>query len=335
MPRLPELETLEDLLDQAPASARVHTLATVGEENWPLYALVLGNPAPEAPVLGFFGGVHGLERIGCQIVLALLRSILVRLHWDSSLQHKLERMRLVFMPLINPGGMLRGWRCNPAGIDLMRNAPLDAAQRPAWLVGGQRLSRHLPWYRGPAGAALAAENQALCQLVERELLCSPFSLALDCHSGFGLRDRLWFPYAHTRQPWPALPEVYALAELFQHSYPYHPYLIEPQARQYTTHGDIWDYLYLQHASHGQRQFLPLTLELGSWLWIKKNPRQLLSLLGLFNPIVPHRQQRVLRKHLVLFEFLIRAVHDHAYWLPRGEQRHELAARAYQYWDYRP
>jgi hypothetical protein len=39
-------------------------------------------------------------------------------------------------------------------------------------------------------------------------------------------------------------------------------------------------------------------------------------LGLFNPIVPHRQQRVLRSHLLLFEFLLRAVHDHSKWLPK-------------------
>ena len=48
-------------------------------------------------------------------------------------------------------------------------------------------------------------------------------------------------------------------------------------------------------------FLPLTLEMGSWLWVKKNPRQLFSRHGIFNPLIEHRQQRVLRRHLALLD----------------------------------
>ena len=55
--------------------------------------------------------------------------------------------------------------------------------------------------------------------------------------------------------------------------------------------------------------------MGSWIWIRKNFRSALtfSLLGAFNPIAPHRQQRVLRRHLMLFEFLHRAVISHKEW----------------------
>ena len=34
----------------------------------------------------------------------------------------------------------------------------------------------------------------------RHLLGRPFSIVVDCHSGFGTRDRVWFPYAHTARP---------------------------------------------------------------------------------------------------------------------------------------
>lgn len=318
---------------QAPACVRVgmHGEIAYKEQRYPLYSLTIGNAAPSAPVLGFFGGVHGLERIGCQIVLSLLASLFVRLQWDSSLQRQLEKIRLVFMPLINPVGMARGTRCNHDGIDLMRNAPIEAAHRVPFLMGGHRISRVLPWYRGAANTAMAQENQALCQLVQDQLLNSPFSLALDCHSGFGLRDRLWFPYAYTQEPIAHLAEVFALTELFQRSYPYHPYLIEPQSQQYMTHGDIWDYLYQQHLAQSDRVFLPLTLEMGSWLWIKKNPRQLFSIDGLFNPIVEHREQRVLRKHLILFEFLIHAVHDFEHWQVTSTERHTVQQKALQTW----
>ncbi|QBC44507.1 M14 family zinc carboxypeptidase [Iodobacter fluviatilis] len=317
MLQLPELIELEDIILQAGDAIRLqqHGEVKYAASRFPLYSISMGSQRADAPVLGFFGGVHGLERIGSQIVLAFLRSLLVRQSWDSSLQHKLKNIRLVFMPLINPIGIARGTRSNGYGVDLMRNAPIESAEKTSFLVGGHRISPHLPWYRGELNSSMELENQALCSVVKSQLLNSPFSIALDCHSGFGLRDRLWFPYAHTRTPFPNLAEVYALKALFDQSYPQHPYVIEPQALQYCTHGDIWDYLYTENSSSGQL-FLPLTLELGSWLWVKKNPRQLMSLLGLFNPIVPHRQQRVLRSHLLLFEFLLRAVHDHSKWLPK-------------------
>ena len=41
------------------------------------------------------------------------------------------------------------------------------------------------------------------------------------------------------------------------------------------------------------------MEMGSWTWVKKNPRQFFSLLGIFNPLIQHRQLRVLRRHLPL------------------------------------
>ncbi|WP_348944357.1 M14 family zinc carboxypeptidase [Chitinibacter sp. FCG-7] len=333
MHTLPELQQLEELIAQAPAEVTVQTHGQVQatQGTYPIYSLSMGNPSSNAAVLGFFGGIHGLERIGCQILLALLGSLFVRMRWDSSLHYKLQNMRLVFMPLLNPAGMAKGWRSNAHGVDLMRNAPVEAGQRVPFLLGGHRISRHLPWYRGEINAPMAKENQALCQFVAEQLFQSPLSIALDCHSGFGLRDRLWFPYAHTQQPIPHLAEIYALSQLFQESYPHHPYLIEPQSRQYITHGDIWDHLYQQQLLHSERVFLPLTLELGSWLWIKKNPRQLFSLGGLFNPVVPHREQRVLRKHLLLFEFMMRAVHDAGRWLPQQANRAQLQQQALQHW----
>ncbi len=90
---------------------------------------------------------------------------------------------------------------------------------------------------------------------------------------------------------------------------------------YTTHGDLWDYLYqVQLQSGNQHIFLPFTLEMGSWIWVKKNPRQLFSWFGHFNPILPHRLTRVLRRHLTLFDFLVSATTSYQYWLPSTEQR---------------
>ncbi|MFZ6816322.1 M14 family zinc carboxypeptidase [Undibacterium sp. Rencai35W] len=336
MAALPELQELERILElgRGHLEAEVVCEVSAAHQRFPVYQICLGNPDPALPAIGFFGGIHGLERIGTQVLLSFLRGLLTRLTWDKSLHHLLQDVRLVFMPLINPGGMWQSTRCNPQGVDLMRNAPVNAEGKVPFLVGGHRISRHLPWYRGAADAGMEVENQALCQVVQKELLGRSFSMAIDCHSGFGLRDRIWFPHAHDVHPIPHLADILSLEELFQQTHPNHHYLFEPQSLQYQTHGDVWDYLYLQSQQHHGNTFLPLTLEMGSWLWVKKNPRQLFSRHGMFNPIAEHRLQRVLRRHNSWLDFLMRATCGHQQWLAQGPSRLRLQERAVARW-YRP
>ncbi|MET0209725.1 MAG: M14 family zinc carboxypeptidase [Burkholderiaceae bacterium] len=330
----PELQELDALARMAGAQLERRLLCevTVGEETLPVHAFLLGSTRPDAPAVGFFGGVHGLERIGAEVVIAHLRSLVMRLRWDETLHRQLETMRLLFVPLVNPGGLMLGTRANPSGVDLMRNAPVDALERVPYLVGGQRASASLPWYRGALGAPMEAESAALCRVVEQELLSRPFSIAIDCHSGFGLHDRIWFPFAHTARPIEHLPEVHALCETMDETLLHHRYLIEPQSRQYLAHGDLWDHLYLGALrAHPASVFLPLTLEMGSWLWVRKNPRQLFSRHGLFNPMIEHRQQRVLRRHLGWLDFIARAACSHARWQPLGAERERQRTLALARW----
>jgi hypothetical protein len=333
VPALAEIAQIERLAEQAGSLLQCRSLCevAVGASRCPVYVLSLGNPDPACGAIGLFGGVHGLERIGAQVVINGLHTIVQRLRWDRSLHQMLERLRLVFMPVVNPGGMWRGTRANPQGVDLMRNAPVDCLDGAAPLLGGQRLSAGMPWYRGRAGQAMQPEAQALCDAVTQELLPHDFALSIDCHSGFGLSDRLWFPHAHTTQPIEHLPELAALRGLLDESLVHHRYLIEPQSRQYLTHGDLWDHLYLGAAANPGRVFLPLTLEMGSWLWVKKNPRQAFSRRGIFNPLIMHRQQRVLRRHMALLDFAMRAAYSHAAWLPAAAQREALRASAIDHW----
>lgn len=336
MHTLPELRELERLikLGRGHLETQVACEVSAAGQTFPVYQLALGNPDPSLPAIGFFGGIHGLERIGTQVLLCFLRGLITRLAWDKSLHHMLQEVRLVFMPLINPGGMAQSTRCNPQGVDLMRNAPVEAAGKVPFLLGGHRISPRLPWYRGVEGAEMEIENQALCRVVQSELLTRPFSMAIDCHSGFGLRDRVWFPHAHSVHPIAHLADILALEELFQQTHPNHHYLFEPQSLQYRTHGDVWDHLYLQAQQDPGKTFLPLTLEMGSWLWVKKNPRQLFSRHGMFNPTAQHRLQRVLRGHTVWLDFLMRATYAHDNWLATGPKRCRLQERAVARW-YRP
>jgi hypothetical protein len=333
MSELAELVELEEVIEAGGAclQTRVACQVEAAGRRFPVYVITLGNPAADVAAVGCFGGVHGLERIGSAVVVAYLRSLVSRLAWDGLLHQMLEHVRLVFMPVVNPGGMWLGTRANPNGVDLMRNAPLDAVERVPFLLGGHRISAGLPWYRGRAGAPMEAESVALCRVVEEELLAHPFSVALDCHSGFGARDRIWFPYAHTAAPIRHLAEVFALKGIFEATYRNHSYVFEPQSRQYLAHGDLWDHLYQRACEAPERTLLPLTLEMGSWLWVKKNPRQLLSRHGIFNPLIEHRIRRVLRRHVFLLDFLARSASSYRRWLPAGEARKLQGEQALAHW----
>jgi len=330
---LPELLQLERVLAEAPATVSTEVIERVGVRNLslPIYRVDIGCPDPDAPVILMVGGVHGLERIGCQVVIAWMRSLISRMAWDSQLQALLGRVHITLLPMLNPGGMYLNQRANPKGVDLMRNAPITAQGRSTFLLGGQRLSKRLPWFTGTPEEGLEAESQALANVVQDLLPGRPFSIALDCHSGFGWKDQLWFPYAYRRRPMRRVESVFALKLLWERSYPNHDYEFEPQSEHYLTHGDLWDYFYKLVNRESEGMFIPLTLEMGSWRWIRKRPRQLLRLQGLFNPMVPHRLQRVLRRHLLLMDFLMQAAADHARWLPKDGEAERLREAAILHW----
>ncbi|WP_233834483.1 M14 family zinc carboxypeptidase [Paraburkholderia sp. ZP32-5] len=329
-----EYEDLRALLDEGARWFDTRSLASVEVRGrkFDIYMASVGSTDPRAPAVAFFGGIHGLERIGSRLVLEYMRSLISRLAWDDLLIQLLDSVRIYCCPIVNPGGMWAATRANPRGVDLMRNAPQNADARVPLLAGGQRVGAWLPWYRGRAGEPMEPEAAALLRVVETQLAARPLSFALDCHSGYGWSDSIWFPYARTRKQMPHLPEMYALKNMFEHAHPHHGYTFEPQSHQYLLHGDLWDYAYDHTPS--PNVFLPMTLELGSWLWIKKNPRQLFSRQGMFNPVKAHRTARVLRRHANLLDFLAHAAFSSSRWLPRGNGRELLLQSALDHW-YRP
>lgn len=330
--QLPELIQLQSLIGSGQPFVRSQQIAEVDFSPYklPIYALEMGATSKQLPCIAFIGGVHGLERIGTQVLLALLETLIARSHWDQVLHQILEKVRLLFVPLLNPVGMANNTRSNGQHVDLMRNAPVDSDEKTLWLVGGHRLSPRLPWYRGKADSPMQTESQALVDWVRSELFTAPFSLVLDCHSGFGSHDRIWFPYARSsQQPIAHIGEVFLLRKLFFATYPHQNYLFEPQAHHYTCHGDLWDYLY-DEALAQQHMMLPLTLEMGSWRWVRKNPLQLGKALGLYHPMKLHRIKRVLRRHLTLMNFLIHATASFPDWLT-PDNSEDISRQARKQW----
>ncbi|MEE4246230.1 MAG: M14 family zinc carboxypeptidase [Kangiellaceae bacterium] len=328
--RLPELIELERLTHNFADSITLRTLQHIQyrDLDLPIYAIDIGQPSPSKPNLLICGGIHGIERIGAQVVISLLNVWLERLRWERSLGQCFEQISATIIPIVNPVGMFRNIRANGNGVDLMRNSPIDAEKAP-FLVSGQRFSSWLPWYRGDQ-QNLELENQVLEQEVARLTDSSEMTISIDCHSGFGFRDRIWFPYAYRRRPMNDIAPIVALKLLWENSYPNHRYIFEPQSNHYMTHGDLWDYFYKKYGRNNHK-FLPLTLEMGSWNWVRKRPLQLLKFEGLFNPLVPHRQQRTLRRHLPLMDFFRHAVQSYQNWLPDEHQSSSLSQMAYSLW----
>lgn len=334
MSSLPEIQQIESRIQSLGTAARAEVLAhsELGVLKFPIHKITFGSKDPQAPVLGIVGGVHGLERIGAQVCIALLNSLSELVLWDSTMRRTLENVRIFFIPMVNPIGILQKTRSNPRGVDLMRNAPVEAENPPHW-VGGHRLSSRLPWYRGVKGAPMEVEAQALVQAVQEEIAQSSLAVTVDIHSGFGFQDRLWFPYAKTMAPFPDLPLAYSFKELLDRTYPHHFYRCEPQASSYTTHGDLWDFIYDNHRRQDRAgRYLPLCLEMGSWMWVKKNPWQIFRADGPFNPLIGHRHMRTLRRHNTLMEFLIRAIATPAAWAHFSEyQEQAIHRKAQELW----
>ena len=318
MKELPEQKKIRDLIHLADRElVKVNELSRVNLDNqsYPIFSFEIGCKELEAPTLGLFGGVHGLERVGTHVIISYLQSLFKQMKWDGDLRELLKTSRIVSIPLINPGGMALKWRANPNGVDLMRNAPVEAvSDNLPFLICGHRLTNKIPWYRGKLGSKMELESETLVNYVRREVFSSELALTIDFHSGFGIKDRFWYPYAKTKRQFPRIREVQVLKDLLDDTLPHHIYSIEPQSYSYTTHGDLWDFLFDEHQKKGSNNiFIPWTLEMGSWNWVRKNPKQLFNLLGLFNPIIEHRYDRTMRRHKALIDFLFSATRNKS-WL---------------------
>jgi hypothetical protein len=330
----PELDLLEQIIAQLGDYATVEILGHVPyqQREFPLYCISIGSKRPDVPVLAYFGGVHGLEKIGSEIIFAYLQTIIELLKWDDGFKAQLENSRLIFFPLVNPVGVYCSTRSNGNGVDLMRNSSIKAVGERKF-YSGQRYTPHLPWYQGNS-EQMETEAQALCEVVRRCTAQAPLTITVDLHSGFGIQDRLWFPYAYCRKPYPDIAQAFAWKQSFENCYPHHFYKIEPMSQEYVIEGDLWDYLYQDFMDNndGKRFFLPLTLEMGSWLWLRKSPLHVFMRHGLFHPVLPHRQQRILRRHLILFDFLYRSLlNPHSWQILDSKQKHDYEQQANRLW----
>jgi hypothetical protein len=107
-------------------------------------SLTIGSPYTAKHCLPLTAGAPGVERIGTQVLLAWLETVIERCRWGCLWRVQFDTgIAVVAVPIVNPGGMFQDSCCNPNGIDLNRHAPIDAEDKVPFLVGGQRISKKL------------------------------------------------------------------------------------------------------------------------------------------------------------------------------------------------
>lgn len=300
------LEQIEKFKESYSTDIISTELATVScsENKHVIESLEIASHAPHLEKefsLLLVAGVHGLEWIGVTVLLHFLSHLIETTRWNRDARNMLGKARVVAIPALNPTGIAQNRRSTHEGIDLMRNAPI-AAESPIPFLGGQSLSPLLPYYKGTG--ELAVESMALVATVQKLLRESKGLIALDLHSGFGARDRIWTPWAMSSALPPHWEHYTRLEQTLNDSFPSHVYKFEKQSDSYQTDGDLWDYVLYESMQQGDQIFMPLTLEMGSWNWLKKAPWQAFSKDGWFHPKAPHRVQRVCRRHVTLIDFLV-------------------------------
>ena len=95
--QLPELQQIETIIQNASKEFLSHEILChvfCDHDLLPVYALTLGNRAADIPCITFVAGIHGLERIGTQVVMAFLETLLKRLEWDLVFADILQQVRI-------------------------------------------------------------------------------------------------------------------------------------------------------------------------------------------------------------------------------------------------
>ena len=232
---------------------KVSQLVRIGRSNQgqALWALSVGRRR-NAPAILVNGAHHGEEILSVEFVLDAIQWILAAAEDDPRVQAWLSKLRIVFVPLVNPDGLnsflkvsREGGRKNgfglkgkmpqrsELGVDLNRNYPIR------WGASGERgskSSRRSRFYRGPA-AASESETRAMMRLAHRE----HFAASLSFHTG---TVALLPPYTIPKMRSPQPNECDAIAQILTQDLPEHPQkgLFEIKRMLYPVEGTDQDWL---------------------------------------------------------------------------------------------
>lgn len=320
----------------------LHDSASFHIENWidyrkhrfPLTSFRFGENSSQASKIIFVSGLNGQDKLAIHLVLAYLKNIIRISSRDNSFAKRFKQFQLIFYPLANPTGMFTQRKTNENGVDLTRNAPIDAGRLALPLFSGQRISSRLPWYRGSKRSSMEVETSTLCQFISEESESSELTLVLDVRSSLGSSDNILFPYSCNSNVIPDAHHILALKKILDCYIPSNQFQFEPAHKRSIIHGDLWDFLYSRHHSQSNKGlFIPLRLEIGNIPWLRRSPKQALQLVGIASPVEQAALKAIQQPYTHLFDFLLQAVSSEQHrWakLSKGENYH-LKRKARQKW----
>ncbi len=303
-PELVQLKRLEKMFGDIIIMEKLGEVEHKGYRSQIDAFFISHKPRPELPTIAFFSCFHGVEWIGSRVLVNFIEHLIREITWDEDIKNITEKVNICGIPIVNPIGKIEHYRSNGNGIDLMRNSPVKA-KKAIPLLGGQRFSRHLPWYMGKG---LEKENEIVIKFLDQYVFPSDFKMSIDIHSAFLRDSRIWIPYASGKELPAKEAEVFLQVKKMLNSiYKYNPYRYEKQESIYKTNGDFWDYNFDRHNELHKGTYLPLTLEISSWSWSLRNIFRRWSMEALFNPFNIKDSNSEYIKHIMVFDFLIRFV----------------------------
>ncbi len=277
--------------------------------RFPIWLIEIGKPsAVKKKPVGLVAGIHGLEKIGVQILVEFLEELLDPRSPCFMKEVEDGEIGILVVPVANPGGFVLNTRSNPAGVDLMRNSGDDAKGAP-FFFGGHFISPMLPYYRG---LAVQPEARTL-----RKLMRDNFygrrkhrAIVLDIHSGFGRKDSIWWPFASSDDRCPHESAFEDIRRRLHHD-GHTGYEFGPQSASYKIHGDLWDSFYRESLDSDvgtkKNGFMPMTLEIGTWAGLGKNPKKIFNKKRLFNLKKKDRPSAVEKYKKLLRDIVLTAV----------------------------
>ena len=237
-------EEAVDALAEA-LNAEVHTLGA-SVEGRPIRAVRV--PGGDQGAVLVCANIHGVEYIATEMALGALAALR---DGDPAWTRLHERADVWVVPSLNPDAYARTWsqggdgklqelRGNARGVDLNRNFPLPAPQRPVWFsFDGWRTGSDdpdNPFYRGERPLS-EPESAAIAELLERVR----FTASVSSHSTMGT---LIPPCVESKADYRAYGE---LCRAFRRAQPESRYFRMANFRLDRFTGELEDF---QHATYG-------------------------------------------------------------------------------------